>query len=378
MGRKQFLTLLIAVNLVLLFSVGLLSAKEEAYKGLANFSKVLYLIEKNYVEEVDSENLTVNAIEGMLRSLDPYSVYLSPENFKDVEVGTSGEFGGIGVEITIRKGLLTVISPIEDGPAEKAGVRAGDIIETIEGNDTKDITTNKAAKLLRGPKGTFVNIVVRGQNDKETRKLKVERDIIKIKSVKSKIIDNKIGYIKISQFNKNSTIEFTDSYNKLKKSKGSELDGLILDLRNNPGGLLNQAIQLSDLFIKKGLIVSVKGRFEHSSKDYFAEKNNEISSVPIVVLVNRGSASASEILAGALKDSKRAKIVGTKTFGKGSVQSIIELDDGAGIKITTAKFYTPSGQTINELGIIPDLIVENKDDEKDNQLASAVELIKQM
>ncbi|NIP32099.1 MAG: PDZ domain-containing protein [Candidatus Dadabacteria bacterium] len=378
MGKLKYISVLLISITTLVFSVSLLSAKEESYKGLANFSKVLYLIEKNYVEDISSEDLTINAIEGMLRSLDPYSVYLTPDNFKDVEVGTSGRFGGVGVEITIKNGLLTVISPIEDGPAEKAGVKAGDIIEKIEDETTKDFTTRKAANYLRGPKGSVVNIEVRGVNDKNPRKLKIVRDIIKIKSVKSKIIDNEYGYIKLSQFNKNSTLEFTNSYNKLIEKKGSELEGLILDLRNNPGGLLNQAIQLSDLFMNSGLIVSVKGRFEHSSKDYFAEKNNEISDVPLVIIVNKGSASASEILAGALKDSKRAKVVGTKTFGKGSVQSIIELDDGAGIKITTAKFYTPSGQTINEIGITPDVIVENNNSSKDKQLDRAVELIKQM
>lgn len=376
--KKERFILVFLLFAAFISSFNLLFAKEEAYKGLDNFSKVLYLIEKNYVEDVDSNELAVNAIEGMLRSLDPYSVYLSPDNFKEVEVGTSGEFGGIGVEITIKEGLLTVITPIHDGPAEKAGVLAGDIIETIEGKSTKNINTSQAADYLRGPKGSKVTMEVRSLDDKESREITIERDIIKIKTVRSRIIDDEIGYIKLTQFNKYSTSEFKNSYNNLVKSKKSELRGLILDLRNNPGGLLNQAIQLSDLFMKKGLIVSVKGRFDHSSKDYFAEQNNEIGDFPLVVIVNKGSASASEILAGALKDSKRAKIVGTKTFGKGSVQSIIELDDGAGIKITTAKFYTPNGDAINEVGITPDVIIDNKDKETDNQLASAVELIKQM
>lgn len=353
------------------------SAKEQTYEGLSEFAKILDLVERNYVEDVDSRELTSNAIRGMLRSLDPYSVYLSSENFKEVEIGTSGEFGGIGVEITVKNGFLTVIAPIEDGPAEKAGIKAGDLILSIDGKDAKDYTTRTAAKFMRGAKGTPVELMVKSEGDEEPHKLIVVRDIIKVKSVSSELLENNFGYIKLSQFSKNSTEEFMDSYNKLKEKKGSELKGLIIDLRNNPGGLLDQAIELSDLFIDEGLIVSVRGRFGSTSNEYFAENNNKVINIPVVVLVNNGSASASEVLAGALKDNKRAKVVGKKTFGKGSVQSIIELGNGTGIKITTAKFYTASGQTINEIGIIPDFVIDNTKS-KDKQLESALALIKKM
>ncbi|MGH7884720.1 MAG: S41 family peptidase, partial [Thermodesulfobacteriota bacterium] len=333
-----------------------LSAKEQTYEGLSEFAKVIDLVERNYVDSVDSKELTTNAIIGMLGSLDPYSVYLSSENFKEVEIGTSGEFGGIGVEITIKNGILTVITPIEEGPAEKAGIKAGDVILSIDGNDTQFFTTEKASKVMRGAKGTTVELLILSEGDKDSRKINVTRDIIKVKSVSSKLIENQFGYIKLSQFSRNSTDEFLGSYNELKSKKGSELKGLIIDLRNNPGGLLDQAIELSNLFIDKGLIVSVRGRFNNTSREYFAEDNSKISNLPLVILVNQGSASASEVLAGALKDNRRAKIVGKTTFGKGSVQSIIELGDGTGIKITTAKFYTASGKTISEVGITPDIV----------------------
>lgn len=367
---------LILITLLLLFCMNSGYAKEQTYEGLSDFAKVLDLVERNYVDDVNSKELTSNAIRGMLRSLDPYSVYLSTENFKEVEIGTSGEFSGIGVEITVKDGFLTVITPLEDGPAEKAGIVAGDKILSIDGNDARDFTTRKAAKFMRGAKGTDVKLLIKSEGDKKPHTVIVTRDIIKVKSVTSRLLENKIGYIKLSQFSKNSTEEFISSYNKLKTKKGSELSGLIIDLRNNPGGLLDQAIYLSDLLIDDGLIVSVRGRFDNNSREYFAE-NDKFTDVPVVVLVNRGSASASEVLAGALKDNKRAKVVGKKTFGKGSVQSIIELGDGTGIKITTAKFYTASGRTISEVGITPDIVVENKKSE-DSQLDSALNLIKKM
>ncbi len=373
MKTNKYLILPVLLTLLCFSNV---SAKEQTYEGLSDFAKILDLVERNYVDDVDSKELTSNAIRGMLRALDPYSVYLSPENFKEVEIGTSGEFGGIGVEITVKDGFLTVITPIEGGPAEKAGIVAGDKILSIDGNDAKDFTTRKAAKFMRGTKGTDVEILVKSETDKKPRKINVTRDIIRLKSVRYELLENKFGYIKLSQFSKNSTEEFMSSYNKLKTEKGSELKGLIIDLRNNPGGLLDQAISLSDLLIDKGLIVSVRGRFDNTSKEYFAEKD-KLTDVPVVVLVNKGSASASEVLAGALKDNKRAKVVGKKTFGKGSVQSIIEIGDGTGIKITTAKFYTASGRTISEVGITPDLVVNNTNS-KDKQLESAINLIKNM
>lgn len=353
------------------------NTKEQTYEGLSQFAKVLDLVERNYVNDVDSGKLTLNAIKGMLNSLDPYSVYLSAENFKQVEIGTSGEFGGVGVEITVKNGYLTVITPIEGGPAEKAGIQPGDIILSIDGTDARDFTTNEAAELMRGPKGSKVELLVKSEDEKEPKEIEVKRDTIKLKSVSSRIVDNNYGYIKLSQFSKNSREELVDSLKKLETEKGSKLEGLILDLRNNPGGLLDQAVELSDLFLDEGLIVSVRGRFDNTSKEYHADKGNKLYDLPMVVIVNRGSASASEVLAGALKDNKRAKVVGIKTFGKGSVQSIIELGDGTGLKLTTAKFYTASGKTISEVGILPDYNVENSKS-RDDQLDKAIDVLKKM
>lgn len=353
------------------------NTKEQTYEGLSQFAKVLDLVERNYVNDVDSGKLTLNAIKGMLNSLDPYSVYLSAENFKQVEIGTSGEFGGVGVEITVKNGYLTVITPIEGGPAEKAGIQPGDIILSIDGTDARDFTTNEAAELMRGPKGSKVELLVKSEDEKEPKEIEVKRDTIKLKSVSSRLVDNNYGYIKLSQFSKNSREELVDSLKKLETEKGSKLEGLILDLRNNPGGLLDQAVELSDLFLDEGLIVSVRGRFDNTSKEYHADKGNKLYDLPMVVIVNRGSASASEVLAGALKDNKRAKVVGIKTFGKGSVQSIIELGDGTGLKLTTAKFYTASGKTISEVGILPDYNVENSKS-RDDQLDKAIDVLKKM
>lgn len=379
MTKFRFFFIVYALIPASLFSIPLL-AKEDTYRGLSDFAKALNLIEKNYVEEVSSEQLTRSAIKGMFDSLDPYSVYLSSENLRNLEIGTMGEFEGIGVEITVRDGFLTVISPIEGSPAQEAGVKSGDVIISIDGESAEKTNIVDALDRIRGREGTAVDIVVRRDGTDETRKFTITRRIVKLRSVESRLIEKNIGYIKLSQFHRDSADEFLSSYRGLEEENGAKLGGLVLDLRNNPGGLLEQALALSDMFMDKGLILNVKGRSELTSKEYFAREGIEIPTNHVAVIVNRGSASASEVLAGALKDSGRAKIVGTRTFGKGSVQSVIELSGETGVKITTARLFTPKGTLIDDKGIEPDIFVEggDKDTSLDPQLARALETVKRM
>ena len=378
---RKFRLFLIVYALIpsFLFSTPLL-AKEDTYKGLSDFAKALNLIERNYVEEVSSEQLTQSAIKGMFDSLDPYSVYLSSEGLRNLEIGTMGEFEGIGVEITVRDGLLTVISPIEGGPAQEVGVKSGDVIISIDGESAEKTNIVDALGRIRGREGTKVDITVRREGTEEDHKFTITRRIVKLRSVESRLVEKDIGYIKLSQFHRDSADEFLSSYRVLEEENGAKLGGLVLDLRNNPGGLLEQALALCDMFIDKGLILNVKGRSELTSKEYFAREGMDIQTDHVAVIVNRGSASASEVLAGALKDSGRAKIVGTRTFGKGSVQSVIELSGETGVKITTARLFTPRGTLIDDKGIEPDIFVEggDKDPTSDPQLARALETIKRM
>ncbi len=379
MTKFRFFFIVYALIPASVFSTPLL-AKEDTYRGLSDFAKALNLIEKNYVEEVSSEQLTRSAIKGMFDSLDPYSVYLSSENLRNLEIGTMGEFEGIGVEITVRDGFLTVISPIEGSPAQEAGVKSGDVIISIDGESAEKTNIVDALDRIRGREGTTVDIVVRRDGTDETRKFTITRRIVRLRSVESKLIEKNIGYIKLSQFHRDSADEFLSSYRGLEEENGAKLGGLVLDLRNNPGGLLEQALALSDMFMDKGLILNVKGRSELTSKEYFAREGMEIPTNHVAVIVNRGSASASEVLAGALKDSGRAKIVGTRTFGKGSVQSVIELSGETGVKITTARLFTPKGTLIDDKGIEPDIFVEGggKDASLDPQLARALKTVKRM
>jgi len=364
------------IVLILYFAfTGSASEEEATYEGLSNFTRVLDLIERNYVDNVDSEKLAISAIEGMLKTLDPYSAYLTPERYKELEIGTSGEFGGVGIEISVENDLLTVITPIEGSPAAKAGIKPGDLIIAIDGKSTQGLSVDEAVKSLRGPKGSAVKITIQSQGDKNPREVVLVRDIIYVKSVNSKLLDGRIGYIKLSQFQEKTSEELVKAIEELESGDRGELNGLILDLRNNPGGLLTQAVEVADEFIDEGLIVSVKGRVEDQSTEYYATKKDNTPGYPIIILVNKGSASASEVVAEALQDKKRAIILGTKTFGKGSVQSIIKLEDGSGLKLTTAKFYAPSGRSINQVGVIPDVIVEDSQG-KDLQLERAKELIK--
>lgn len=347
---------------------------EAIYESLSTFTRIIDLIERNYVDEVDPSELTTNAIQAMLNSLDPYSVYLSPDKYKELEVGTSGEFGGIGMEITLINGILTVVSPLVDTPAYKAGIQAGDQILEIDGQKTDDMNEFEAVKILRGPKGTSVTIKIKKKKNDKIQDVTLIRDIIHLKSVSGDLLDNNIGYVKLVQFQDRSSQELDSTIEDIEKNSDGKMKGLILDLRNNPGGLLTQAVEVVDLFIDEGIIVSVKGRNKDQNLDYYATKADNTVKYPIVILVNKGSASASEVVAEALQDSKRSTILGTQTFGKGSVQTIIKLDDGSGLKITTAKFYAPSGRSIDSVGVMPDVVIENENGE-DIQLKRALELL---
>ncbi len=356
-----------------------LFAREETYRGLSDFAKALSIIEKNYVDEVSSERLAESAIRGMFDSLDPYSAYLSPDSLRNLEIGTMGEFEGVGIEITVRDGLLTVISPIEGSPAEEAGMKPGDVIVSIDGRDMDKTNAVEALGLIRGRQGTRITLSVRRDGEEDVRDFAIVRRMIRLRSVESRLVEKNVGYIKLSQFHRRSADEFLSSYEKLETENGEKLGGLVVDVRNNPGGLLEQALALCDMFMDDGLILNVRGRFPHSSREYFARKGTEISAPSVAVIVNGGSASASEVLAGALRENGRAKLVGTRTFGKGSVQSIMELGGGAGVKITTARFFTPSGDAIGDRGIEPDVVVEGGGgDGEDPQLASALEVVRRM
>lgn len=376
---KRFSIILLPLFLVIaaLNTINAIAKDESTYKGLSDFTRVLDLVERNYVEDVDSEKLTTGAIEGMLKTLDPYSVYLTPERYKEIEIGTSGEFGGVGMEITVENDVLTVITPIEGTPAAKAGVKPEDQILAIEGKSTRGMAVHEAVSRLRGLKGSSVKVTVKSKGAKNPREVTLIRDIIRVESVKSKLLDNNIGYIQLSQFQEKTSDELRDALLKLQAASAGKLKGIVLDLRNNPGGLLTQAVEVADEFMDKGLIVSVRGKSGTQPTEYYATKNGKFQDYPLIVVVNKGSASASEVVAEALQDSKRASILGTKTFGKGSVQTIIKLENGSGLKLTTAKFYAPSGRSINEVGVMPDIIVENdKDESRDIQLERALELIR--
>ncbi|HIJ54601.1 MAG TPA: S41 family peptidase [Deltaproteobacteria bacterium] len=341
------------------FNRGLSAGNEETYKGLKLFSDVIELIEKNYVEDVDTEKLIQKAIQGMVRSLDPHSSLLPPEAFEELQVDTHGEFGGIGIVITMDKGTLAVISPIEGTPAYRAGIRMGDKIIKVDGEATQDMELWEAVKKMRGPKGTKVVITIMREGSPELIDFKLVRDIIPIESVKWIALKPGYGYVWITNFRDSTTDDLINALEELESEK-EPLKGLILDLRDNPGGLLNQAVEISDLFLNGGEIVSIKGRLEKHTKIYKANPDEIVKNYPIVVLINGGSASASEIVAGALQDNKRALILGTTSFGKGSVQTVETLRGGYGLKFTIARYYTPSGRSIQAKGIEPDITVKHR------------------
>lgn len=331
------------------------AGENEHYKRIKTFAETLSLIKKNYVEEVDEKDLVYGAIKGMLSSLDPHSSFMPPEHFKEMKIDTKGEFGGLGIQIGIKDKILTIISPIDDTPAFKAGVKAGDKIIKIDGESTKDITIHDAVTKLRGPKGTSVTITIVREGLDKALDIKIVRDIIKLKSVKHKIIDETIGYIKLTQFQEKTAVDLRNALEEISKKK---INALILDLRNNPGGLLKGAVDVSSLFLPpEKLVVYIKGRSGEKT-EFKTSKSNRHFDYPMIVLVNQGSASASEIVAGAMQDWEQAIVLGTQTFGKGSVQTVIPLSDGSALRLTTARYYTPKDRSIQTTGITPDIIVK--------------------
>jgi len=352
---------------------------DDIYKKIDLFSEVLDKINKEYVEEIDQSEVMDAAINGVLQSLDPYSAYMSPESFQNMQTETSGKFGGLGIEVSMEAGVVKVISPIDESPAYKVGVKAGDYIVKINEHQVQGKTLIEAVDLMRGPVGSDIEITVRRKGVKKAIIFKITREIIKIQSVKSKKIDDSIGYIRLTAFNENSSSQIKKKINEFSKNKN--IKGYILDLRNNPGGLLSQAIKISDFFLTNGEIVSTKSRKDSENRRWFANKGDIIDGKVLIVLINYGSASASEIVAGALKDNKRAILVGESSFGKGSVQSIIHLKNSGAIRLTISKYYLPSGKSISEVGITPDIEVSESTDEfridteNDNQLNFAVKLL---
>lgn len=322
---------------------------------LQQFSEVYSRVKENYVEDVKDKDLMTNAIRGMLSGLDPHSAYLDEEEFKELQVGTSGEFGGLGIEVGMEDGFVKVISPIDDTPAQKAGLQSGDLIIRLDEKPVKGMTLNDAVKLMRGKPGTSINLMVVREGKDKPFKVSIKRAIIQVKSVKQRILEPGYGYIRITSFQAKTTEALLEAVETLKKDNKDKLRGLVLDLRNNPGGVLNAAVGVSDAFLESGKIVYTEGRVEDAKMEYTAQKGDIVENAPIVVLVNQGSASASEIVAGALQDHKRALVVGQKTFGKGSVQTVLPLDEKTAIKLTTARYFTPSGRSIQAEGIVPDI-----------------------
>jgi len=325
---------------------------------LRTFSDVFGRIKNDYVEDVADSELLENAIRGMLSGLDPHSAYLDQEQFKELQVGTSGEFGGLGIEVGMEDGFVKVIAPIDDTPAQRAGIQAGDLIIRLDDTPVKGLTLNEAVKIMRGKPGTVLRLTVVREGVEQPLKIDIKRDVIKVKSVKQRTLESGFGYVRISQFQSKTAENMVDAIEKLKKEAGGSLKGLVLDLRNNPGGVLNGAVAVSDAFLKKGLIVYTEGRVSDSKLRFNATPDDILDGAPLVVLVNQGSASASEIVSGALQDHKRAIIVGSRTFGKGSVQTILPLSNGTAVKLTTARYYTPSGRSIQAEGIEPDIKLE--------------------
>ena len=355
-NKKTILFIFFIYAIIPLKAINADTNRQETYKQLNLFGDVFQRVQEQYVEEVTDKKLIESAISGMLQSLDPHSSYLSADSYKDMQVKTKGKFGGLGIEITMEDGVVKVVSPIDDTPAAKAGMMSGDLIIGVDGESIRGLTINESVSKLRGPVGSKVVItVVRGKKD--PYEIEIKRDIINIKSVKHNIIKN-IGYVRLTTFSDTTTSGLEKALTEIKKNIGNKFQGLILDLRNNPGGLLNQSISVADAFLNQGEIVSTQGRNDDDTSRVFAKKGDLINGQPLVVLINSGSASASEIVAGALKDHSRAIIIGTRSFGKGSVQSIIPLAGNGAMRLTTARYFTPSGISIQAKGIEPDIIVE--------------------
>ena len=355
------------------------SSEVDIYKKIDLFGEVLEKINREYIDEINQSESMDSAINGLLQSLDPYSSYMSPEILEEMQTETSGEFGGLGIEVGMEAGVVKVISPIDDTPASKAGLKAGDYIVKINDTQVQGKSLSEAVDLMRGPVGSSIELTVRRRGEKKALTFNITREIIEIQSVKSELLEDNIGYIRLTSFNENSSDQIEKQIKKLKKNKN--LNSFILDLRNNPGGLLNQAIRISDFFLENGEIVSTKSRKKSDNRKWFAKKGDITDGKTLLVLINYGSASASEIVAGALKDHKRAIVVGENSYGKGSVQSIIPLKNRGAIRLTVAKYYLPSGKSISEVGVRPDIEVNEEGDnfkirtDTDNQLNYAIKLL---
>ena len=355
------------------------SSENEIYKKIDLFGEVLEKINKEYVDEINQSESMDSAINGLLQSLDPYSSYMSPEIFDEMQTETSGEFGGLGIEVSMESGVVKVISPIDDTPASKAGIKAGDFIVKINDIQVQGKTLSEAVDLMRGPVGSGIELTVRRRGEKKALIFNIVREIIEIQSVKVDVLKDNIGYIRLTSFNENSSNQINKKINELENNK--KVNAYILDLRNNPGGLLSQAIKISDFFLDNGEIVSTKSRKNSENRKWFAKKGDLTKGKTLIVLINYGSASASEIVAGALKDHKRAILLGENSYGKGSVQSIIPLKNRGAIRLTVAKYYLPSGKSISEVGVSPDIEIEEETDnfrirtETDNQLNYAIKLL---
>ena len=373
--KNLFILFLIAFNFLTLSS----KSEEDIYKKIDLFSEVLNKINKQYVDDVNQSEMMDAAINGVLQSLDPYSAYMSPEMFENMATETSGEFGGLGIEVGMEAGVVKVISPIDNSPAYKVGVKAGDYIVKINEIQVQGKSLSEAVELMRGPVGSDIEITVRRRGERKALTFTITREIIEVASVKTEIKDKNVGYIRLTSFNENSSDQIKKKLGEFKKNKN--IEKYILDLRNNPGGLLSQAIKISDFFLENGEIVSTKSRKNSENRKWFAKKGDITDGDTILVLINYGSASASEIVAGALKDHKRAILIGEATYGKGSVQSIIPLDNKGAIRLTVSKYYLPSGDSISDVGVVPDFEVAEESDsfrintETDNQLDFALKLL---
>ena len=381
MKRKNYFNYILVIVTIILLNISSQVYPQNIdrlYEKIDLFGEVLEKIQNEYVEEIDQAEAMDSAINGLLQYLDPYSSYMNQKTFEESQTETSGEFGGLGIEVSMEAGVVKVITPIDDTPASRAGVKAGDYIVKINGEQVRGKTLMEAVNLMRGPVGTSIEITIRRKGLKKAKIFKITREIIEIKSVISKLVDNKVGYLRLRAFNENSSNQLKKEIAKIEKNK--KLVGYILDLRNNPGGLLSQAIKISDFFLDDGEIVSTKGRKNRENRKFFAKKGDKINGKPLIVLINNGSASAAEIVAGALQDQKRAVLLGETTFGKGSVQSIIPLKNRGAIRLTVSRYYLPSGKSISEVGVMPDIKVEEEGEEffintiTDNQLNYAVKL----
>ena len=370
---------LIASLFFFIFTNPIFSNENDIYKKIDLFSEVLDKINKEYVDEVNQSEAMDAAINGVLQSLDPYSAYMSPDSFKNMQTETSGEFGGLGIEVSMEAGVVKVISPIDNSPAEEVGVKAGDYIVKIDDVQVQGKTLSEAVELMRGPVGSDIEITVRRRGERKALIFTITREIIQVASVKSEIKDDQTAYIRLTSFNENSSKQIKNIIKEFKKNK--KIKNYILDLRNNPGGLLSQAIKISDYFLENGEIVSTKSKRKYENRKWFAKKGDIIDGETMVILINYGSASASEIVAGALQDHKRAILVGESTYGKGSVQSIIPLENEGAIRLTVSKYYLPSGKSISRVGVNPDIVIAEGSDEfrintdTDNQLEFALKLL---